>query len=194
MSQYTPTSGTILQINHNHINASQYGCELTLTLQSMDQGIVNIAISGSTYVFNHHPLKVGDSVTCFYSLLAPVPLIYPPLYRALVVVPTPAGTYASLDIYHRLSHSNQLANSDDTLILNLSRQIPMASPSLGRFLISCFWFSTAPLPVVSLHRPLRTRSSYSAQENSQVFLQTQRLTHCLRKNRESRIGTPCFIY
>lgn len=45
MSQYTPTSGTILQINHNHINASQYGCELTLTLQSMDQGIVNIAIS-----------------------------------------------------------------------------------------------------------------------------------------------------
>ena len=80
MSQYTPTSGTILQINHNHINASQYGCELTLTLQSMDQGIVNIAISGSTYVFNHHPLKVGDSVTCFYSLLAPVPLIYPPLY------------------------------------------------------------------------------------------------------------------
>lgn len=134
MSQYTPTSGTILQINHNHINASQYGCELTLTLQSMDQGIVNIAVSGSTYVFNHHPLKVGDSVTCFYSLLAPVPLIYPPLYRALVVVPTPSGTYASLDVYHRLSHSSQLANSDDTLILNLSRQIPVQLPNGQPFL------------------------------------------------------------
>lgn len=154
MSQYTPTSGIILQIDRSDIGSSQNGCGLTLTLQSMDQGIINISLTGSTYVLNQQPLKIGDQVTCFYSLLAPVPLIYPPLYHALVIVPTPSGTYAALDVFTRLSHSNQLTNSEDTLRLNLSCQTPVILPNgqpftgtlSGKLLLVIYGATTRSVP------------------------------------------------
>lgn len=46
MSQYTSTSGTILQIQWQNSAPAQSGCGLMLTLQTMDQGIVNIHVDG----------------------------------------------------------------------------------------------------------------------------------------------------
>lgn len=135
MPQYAPISGTILQIDYPEITSTQDSCGFRIALQSMNQGIVNFTITGSTYILDSHPLKVGDLVTCFYSLLAPVPLIYPPLYQAIVVAPTPFGTSAVLDIFTWLPASRQLANSDDTLRLNHANQartlLPNGQPFIG---------------------------------------------------------------
>lgn len=125
MSQYTPTSGTILQIEWQSADQDQMGCSLDLTFQSMDQGLIHIIVDGSTYVMNNCPLRVGDQVTFFYSTNAPVPMIYPPQYRAAAAVHTPSGVYAALDIFTQDSYSGQMMNSDDTLRLNLSSNTPM---------------------------------------------------------------------
>ena len=135
MPQYASVSGTILQINYPENISTQNHCGLQITLPSTNQGIVNLTLTGSTYVLNSSLLKVGDLVTCFYSLLAPVPLIYPPLYQALVVAPTPSGTYAALDIFTWLPSSQQLTNSDNTLRLNHINQtralLPNGQPFVG---------------------------------------------------------------
>ena len=89
MSQYTSTSGTILQIQWQNSAPAQSVRDLMLTLQTMDQGIVNIHVDGSTYIPDNHPLKTGEQITCFHSLLAPVPLIYPPQYHGVGTTTTP---------------------------------------------------------------------------------------------------------
>ena len=134
MSQYTPTSGTILQIEPQSNTGTQDGCSLRLTLQTLDQGLVQVTVTGSTYVLDNQLLRTGDQITCFYSLLAPVPLIYPPLYRALAIVPTTAGTYASLDVFTQTSYNNQFTNSDTTLLLNLFKQTSVTLPNGQSFL------------------------------------------------------------
>ena len=169
MSQYTSTSGTILQIQWQNSAPAQSGCGLMLTLQTMDQGIVNIHVDGSTYIPDNHPLKTGEQITCFYSLLAPVPLIYPPQYHGVVVVPTPAGTYAALDTFTRLPSGNQLTNSDDTLRLNISNTTKKLSPTASPLAVfcpeRCFLSFTLPLPEASLPKPPRNGLSYSAEPN-----------------------------
>lgn len=129
MSQYTPTSGTILQINWQSTDPAEIGCTLNLTLQSMDQGIIHIIVSGSTYVVNNRQLQIGDQITCFYSTFAPVPLIYPPQYQAAVIVHTPSGSYAALDYFVQIPYNSQLTNSDDTLRLNLSSRTQLLLPN-----------------------------------------------------------------
>ena len=73
MSQYAPITGRILQIDGQSAGYEQAGCGMTLMIDTMDQGIVNMNLDGSTYVLHNRRLNAGDFVTCFYSLFAPVP-------------------------------------------------------------------------------------------------------------------------
>ncbi len=154
MSQYTPTTGTILQIEWQDASPSQAGCGIKLTLQTMDQGIVNIHVDGSTYVLDNHALKAGEQITCFYSLLAPALLVYPPLYHAVAIVPGYNGIYAALDTFTRLSFSGQLTNSDDTLRLNVSdntkKTLPNGQPFggilSGKMLLVIYSATTRSIP------------------------------------------------
>lgn len=154
MSQYTPTSGRVLEVQWQTTTPALAGCGITLTLQTFDQGIVRMNVDGSTYVLNHHPIKAGDQVTCFYSLFDPVPLIYPPLYRAAAVALTPAGTYATLDVFTNSTSSRQLTNSDDTLRLNISSQTrqmlpngqPFGGSLSGKLLLVIYGTTTRSIP------------------------------------------------
>ena len=154
MSQYISVSGTILRIESQNNTASQNGCSLNLVMQTQSQGLIQAVISGSTYVLGCQPLKVNDHVICFYSSLAPVPLIYPPQYRLLAVVPAPNGTQAALDVFTWIPHSNQLANPDDTLRLNLSAQTeftlptgqPFAGSPSGHLMLVTYRAATRSIP------------------------------------------------
>ena len=121
MTQYTPTTGIILQIEWQSTgDPAQNGCGLTLTLNSMDQGLIHIHLDGSTYVLNNRQMNVGDQVTCFYSTFAPVPLIYPPTYHAVVIAHTSAASYATLDVFTRQANGCGLINTENSLQLNIS--------------------------------------------------------------------------
>ncbi|NBH71883.1 hypothetical protein D3Z51_07580 [Clostridiaceae bacterium] len=154
MPQYIPISGTILQIEPQNTISSQDCCSLNLTLQTDSQGPVQIILTGSTYVPGCQPLTANSQVTCFYSPLAPVPLIYPPQYRALAVVPTPNGTQVALDVFTWVPHNSQFANPGDTLRLNLSSQTdfslpngqPFAGSPSGHLMLVTYHASTRSIP------------------------------------------------
>lgn len=127
MEQYLSISGTIIQMNWPNAGRDQLGCSVTLTIQSGEQGLVNVTVDSSTFVLNNRQLNTGETVTCFYSGSAPAPLIYPPIYRAVAVAYTPAGTYADLDTFN-----GTLTNSKDTLRLNPNGRTRITLPN-GQF-------------------------------------------------------------
>lgn len=124
MSLYTPLTGIIVRITRPDAARNLLGCTLTMTLQSQEQGLVNVTVTSSTYVLNSRKLNTGDRVTCFYSSNAPVPLIFPPLYRAVAVAHTSRNQTAALDIFN-----TSLTNSDNTLKLNLTGSTNITMPN-----------------------------------------------------------------
>nr|WP_202406332.1 hypothetical protein [Pontibacillus yanchengensis] len=96
-------------------NGEGEGC---YTLISVDNGagaMVNFVISPTTYFVDHAIVSVGDQVTGYYDRNAPTPLIYPPQYRALVMVKESAYQNVKVDYFN-----SQLVSSDGQLRLNLS--------------------------------------------------------------------------
>ena len=154
MSRYTPTSGTITQIDWLDTDPRQIGCGLLYTFASYDQGTIQMALDDSTFVLDDQPLMVGDQVTFFYPLDSPVPLIYPPRYRAAAAVHTPCGTYATLDVFTQSPMSGQLTNEDDSLRLNLSNRTWMTLPNgqpfggalSGKLLLVLYGATTRSIP------------------------------------------------
>ena len=143
MTQYTPTTGIILQIEWQSTgDPAQNGCGLTLTLNSMDQGLIHIHLDGSTYVLNNRQMNVGDQVTCFYSTFAPVPLIYPPTYHAVVIAHT------------RQANGCGLINTENSLQLNISGLTPRFLPNgqlfggdlSGKLLLVIYSTTTRSIP------------------------------------------------
>ncbi|MBW9235028.1 hypothetical protein JQK62_22935, partial [Leptospira santarosai] len=82
---------------------------------------VNFVVSPSTYFVNQEMVSVGDSITGYYDGDAPVPLIYPPQYRALVVVKDDPYQNIKVDYFN-----SQLVSRDGQLQLNLSPYTPIS--------------------------------------------------------------------
>lgn len=149
MSLYTPLTGVIVRITRPNAAKNLLGCSLTLTLQSQEQGLVNVTVTSTTYVLNNRRLNAGDRVTCFYSTDAPVPLIYPPLYRAVTVAHTNRNKTAALDIFN-----TSLTNSDNTLKLNLTGSTNITMPNgqpftgylAGKVLLVLYGATTRSIP------------------------------------------------
>ena len=109
-------------------------------MQTQSQGLIQAVISGSTYVLGCQPLKVNDHVICFYSSLAPVPLIYPPQYRLLAVVPAPNGTQAALDVFTWIPHLS--AQTEFTL----PNGQPFAGSPSGHLMLVTYRAATRSIP------------------------------------------------
>lgn len=129
MSYYTPTVGIITNISfQDAANTASSGCSLMVSIDSEDQGPVNLVLPSNIYVLNARPFQIGDRATFFYDTQAPVPLIYPPQYRAVAAAYTPSGTNAYLDVFDPM-----LTNSDNSLTLNISRNTPVFLPNGQNF-------------------------------------------------------------
>ncbi len=68
-------------------------------------------------------------MTMYYRTDEPVPLIYPPQYRAAVAVPRMSGQMVDVDYYNR-----SLINQDMTLQLNLDGSVDITTTNNQRFL------------------------------------------------------------
>ena len=91
------------------------GCYKIFTLDDGNGGIVNFVVSPSTYFVDQVTVSIGDIVTGYYDLNAPVPLIYPPQYRAIIMVKDSPYFNVKVDFF-----DNQLVSSDGELRLNVS--------------------------------------------------------------------------
>jgi hypothetical protein len=96
------------------------GCYKIVTVQNNNGNIVNFIVSPETYVLDFIMLRTGDYVTGFYDADAPVPLIYPPQYQAIVMARNSELRNVKVDFFN-----GQLISSDGMLKLNLTPLTPI---------------------------------------------------------------------
>ena len=80
-------SGTVTMISDfwTGPNDENGGCYQLFEVDNGNGNIVNFVVAPNTYFVDHEVVAIGDQVTGFFDADAPVPLIYPPQYRALVI-------------------------------------------------------------------------------------------------------------
>ncbi len=94
---------------------NEAGCYKIISVDDGYGATVNFVVAPTTYFVDHAMVAVGDRVTGYYDANAPVPLIYPPQFRALVMVRDTAYQNVKVDHFNR-----RLESSDGTLKLNIS--------------------------------------------------------------------------
>ena len=75
---YVPVTGMIQQVRPVANECYQH----LVTIRNAD-GITNFIVDADTYVIGAVRLRPGMMITAFYDGAAPMPLIYPPQYRAV---------------------------------------------------------------------------------------------------------------
>ena len=123
MVNFKSFRGVITQISDFPVgqNGDRDGCYKMMSVEDGVGGVVNFVISPSTYFVNHEVVRAGEWVTGYYDGDAPVPMIYPPQYRALIVVKESNFQNVKVDFFNQ-----QLVSSDGQLQLNLSPSTVMS--------------------------------------------------------------------
>lgn len=150
MSTFKSFVGIITEINDFMTgDAETIGCYKLMTVENDEGSIVNFVVSPSTYFVDYTTMEEGYPVEGIYDADAPVPMIYPPQYQALVMSRVRRGQSIKLDYFNE-----QLISSDDMLKLNIAptTQIILEnaqtfSGNLGnRYLIAVFGPTTRSIP------------------------------------------------
>lgn len=116
MTIFNSFKGIITMIDEFYIGTpKEEGCYKLMTIQNNDSNIVNFVISPHTFFVDYFMMNIGDLVEGFYDANAPVPLIYPPQYRALVVALLDPIISIKVDYFNEY-----LLSSDGSLRLNIS--------------------------------------------------------------------------
>ena len=117
MVKFQSFHGTVTMINDFMIglNGEGEGCYKLMSVDNGYGALVNFVVSPTTYFVDHVMVAVGDRVTGYYDANAPVPLIFPPQFRALVMVKDNPYQNVKVDYFN-----TQLESSDDQLKLNIS--------------------------------------------------------------------------
>ena len=116
MANFQSFSGIITMINDFWTGAeAPTGCYKLMTVENRDGNIVNFVVTPDTYFVDHAMVRVGDAIIGFYDADAPVPLIFPPQLRAIVMAKAMPGINVKVDYFNR-----QLLSSDGLLKLNIS--------------------------------------------------------------------------
>ncbi len=143
--------GTVTSISNFMTGATDDGggCYTFMSVDNRQGDLVNFVISPTTYFVNNAMVSVGDPVTGYYDGDAPVPMIFPPQYQALIMVKDDPFQTVKVDYF-----DDQLVSLDGQLKLNLS---PRTQPVLrngqaftrsitNRTLIVAYRYSTRSIP------------------------------------------------
>lgn len=120
---YVPITGVIRSITP----FSGECCSQFISL-STGSGIINFVSSPETYIVNNTFLIPGMRVTAFYDSNQPVPLIFPPQYRAAVISQTARQEQIAYGYFDR----NLLA-ADNSLELNIGPMTNVVTKNGQRF-------------------------------------------------------------
>lgn len=117
MVNFLSFSGSVTAIEDFIITTNDVdaGCNKFISVDNGSGSIVNFVVSPSTYFVDHAMVSVGDWITGYYDGNAPAPLIYPPQYRAIVMVKE--NPYQNVLVDH---FNGNLVSSNGQLKINLS--------------------------------------------------------------------------
>lgn len=117
MKNFQPFRGVITTINDfwNGVNEEGAGCNKIMSVEDGYGNSVNFVVTRTTYFVDHVMMAPGDRATGFYDANAPVPLIFPPQFNALVMARNTPYQNVKVDYFN-----NQLVSSDNFLKLNIA--------------------------------------------------------------------------
>ena len=160
----TPVVGVITNISTQDGDC----CTQVITL-SVEGQPVNMILSDDTFVVDTMRLMPGMRIAAFYDTTQPVPLIYPPQYRALAAARLKSGQTAFLAYFNE-----QLTDEDGMLHLNISRSTKVLTPNgqlyhgpLGRqVLLVIYSASTRSIPAQTAPEVVIVFCGRFSEENS----------------------------
>lgn len=151
MSQFIPVTGMVTSISTMPATTGdRSGCTLMFALLlTGTRNTVNFVVSSDTYVLDQATIRRGDTVTAFYDAMAPVPLIYPPQYRAVLLLKNTGSQFAAFDYFDQnLTNSNQtlcLIPSSTTAI-HLSNGQTFLGSLGNQYLLALYTATTRSIP------------------------------------------------
>jgi len=154
MARYAPIYGTVSSVTPLRTSSADSSCGLFISVMSQSIGQVDFVVTYQTYVLNQHTFQAGDSIAAFYDITAPVPLIYPPQFAAIVLAENDDGYEAMLDFFDEdLLNQDKtlklsLSDEDETEILLSNGQTYFYAPG-GHFLFVLYMFTTRSIPAVT---------------------------------------------
>ena len=118
-NRFESVTGTIVDIVPTRVgNRRADGCMSFVTLEDMDGNTANFLMTPTTFVVDFETLSVGMECTFWYAADAPVPLIYPPQYNAVVAAQVKNGRFVNVGFYN-----TSMVNEDQTLQLNMDASV-----------------------------------------------------------------------
>lgn len=118
-NRYGFITGTIVDMVPTRMgNGRPNGCMVFAEVEDMDGNLVNFVLTPATYVVDFETLSVGMKCTFWYEADAPMPLVYPPRYNAVVAAQEKNGRMINVGFYN-----TALVNEDNTLQLNLDGSV-----------------------------------------------------------------------
>ena len=107
---FKPIIGTIINMARGNDCCSQM-----MSLRT-ENGIVNFMITSETRIIDNRQLRSGLRVAAFYDASLPVPLIFPPQYRAQIITVPGRDEQVMINEFNR-----NLVAADNSLQLNIAR-------------------------------------------------------------------------
>lgn len=114
---FTRIDGTIVDVVPEREQGGEIrGCDLFFALEDDNGNLATFLVTKDTYVVDGITLKEGMKAAFWYRTDAPVPLIYPPRYRA--VAAATQGNERMVDVSF---YDAALVNAEHNLMLNLDK-------------------------------------------------------------------------
>ncbi len=129
-SQYLSVSGRIKSIEPvGYGSQKAYGCMMLMGVEGEGDNFVNFMVTPATFVLDYVQLQIGMKATFYYRADAPAPLIYPPQFSAVVVVPEQEGRFV-----YAGSFDEELISADASLQLNMEDAVQVVTTNNQKFL------------------------------------------------------------
>lgn len=127
-------------------------CTMIMSVRGRRDDDFNLVVSRDTYFVDHVNIRPGDYIIGFYDALAPVPLIFPPQYRAIVIARRSRKENVVVSHFNR-----RLVSRDDSLRLNISNRTQILLENGQRFLgnienrnlVVVYGMSTKSIPAIT---------------------------------------------
>jgi hypothetical protein len=153
MINFASFRGRVTRINDFVTSDNEIqGCIKFISVENRNGDKVGFLVSPNTYIVDQAIIHVGDIVTGYYDANAPVPLIYPPQYHALVMVKENRYRLVKVDYF-----DENLVSSDGQLKINpspvtrilLTNGQPFNGSLENRNLIVIYSISTRSIPAIT---------------------------------------------
>lgn len=118
--RFASVTGTIVEMVPTRMGRQANGCTIFVTLEDGDGSTVNFIMGSETYVVDFVTLSVGMKAEFWYRTNAPMPLIYPPQYSAVVAAQVKGSRMINVDYYN-----DAMVNEAQTLQLNIDGSVDL---------------------------------------------------------------------